>query len=712
MANYNSLEEILLSTADMVRPPERLTVHEAAARYVYINYPGAYVGFYSNSTAPYMTEPQEILTSRDYTSMAFVGPARAGKTQLLLNWIGYSAICDPGDMLMAQPSKDSSRDFSMRDLDRMIRYSPEVKSRMVQRLDADNTFDKHFSSGMILKLSWPSINEFSGKTVGRGWLADYDRFPESIDGEGSGFDLLKRRTQTFKRNGMTAVESSPGFPVENPKWQPSSPHEAPPAKGILALYNRGDRRRYYWRCPHCQEVFEGDFKHLSYPKTKDYGDAAAQAVMVCPHNGCIITHDGDDKNGIPGKNELNRRGKWLRERQIWLPDGTTSGGIKSDDMASFWLKGTAAAFNTWEKLVLDYLKAEDEYERTGSEEALKVTINTGQGLPYFSKLNHVERLPEELKARAKDIGVQVVPAGVRWLEATVDVQKSRFVVQVHGFGVGGEVWIVDRFDIRKSKRLDEDGHPMAVNPAAYPEDWLLLIPMMQKTYPLADKSGRRMMIKLTACDSGGAANTKDKTTQEGSIAAVGGVTANAYNFYRYLRNNPDGEHDANLFRRFQLVKGDSSNSAPRVSLRYPDSERKDRHAGARGEIPVLFINGTILKDMVSAKLDRSDKAGSAVNFPDWLPDTFYAELTAEVRTNKGWENPRKLRNESLDLLCYALALTLTHHINIERLDWDNPPSWAAEWDNNDLVLVDDSTNRFASKPKVEYDLRALASKLA
>ena len=375
-------------------------------------------------------------------------------------------------------------------------------------------------------------------------------------------------------------------------------------------------------------------------------------------------------------------------------------------MASFWLKGTAAAFNTWEKLVLDYLKAEDDYERTGSEEALKVTINTGQGLPYVSKNQGIERLPEEIKARARDFGDKVVPDGVRFLLACVDVQKSRFVVQVHGVGVNGEMWIVDRFDIRKSKRLDDDGERWPVQPASHPEDWELLVKdVFLKTYPLGDKSNRHMQIKLIGCDSGGAAS-KNKNDGDGS------VTKNAYNFYRWLRNNPDGELDANLFRRFQLIKGSSNASAPRMQLSFPDSERKDRHAGARGEIPVLMLNGLVLKDTVSSMLDRTDPKGARVNFPDWLPDAFYAELTAEVRTEKGWENPRSLRNESFDLLYYAVGLTLTHHVGIERIDWDSPPSWASEWDTNDLVVSSDSTKRFASQQKVEHNLSDLASKLA
>lgn len=85
-------------------------------------------------------------------------------------------------------------------------------------------------------------------------LTDYDRFPEDIDGEGDGFSLASKRTTTFMSAGMTLAESSPGRDIRDPRWRPSTPHEAPPATGILSLYNRGDRRRYN-QCSSMNDLF-------------------------------------------------------------------------------------------------------------------------------------------------------------------------------------------------------------------------------------------------------------------------------------------------------------------------------------------------------------------------------------------------------------------------------------------------------------------------
>lgn len=626
----------------------------------------------------------------DHLYLAGRGMIATHNTDMVLNWVAHSAICDPADMMIIEKSQATARDFSMRRLDRLYRHSPEVGARLIPGRQNQNTYDSKFKAGQILTLSWPTINELSGKPIPRLWLTDYDRMPEDIDGEGAPFDLASKRTTTFKSFGMTAVESSPGYEIENPKWMAGSPHEAPPTKGILSIYNRGDRRRWYWKCVSCKLPFEGDFHLIQYPDSKDHMEAAEQAFLPCPHCGQIYYHDS--VKGIPGKHELNHEhSKWIKDGCKWLENGAVVGTPYRSNIASFWLKGVAASFTDWKGLVLKYLQAMDVYERTGDQDPLKTTINVDQGLPFSPIGVGSNRLPEDLKNRAEDLAEKEVPNGVRFLIATIDVQKNRFVVQIHGLGVNNDVWVIDRYDIRKSDRKDDDGERYWISPGSYLEDWYFITTeVMKKTYPLSDGSNRHMSVRMTFCDSGG----KE------------GVTAKAYDYWRHLRDK-QGE---NLHRRFLLVKGASVKTAPRVAVSFPDSDRKDRKAAARGEVPVLMINSDIIKDQVDKMLDREIAEGGKVSFPDWLPDSFYTELTAENRTPKGWENPKKLRNESWDLLCYAVAGALCQYIGIERIDWTKPPSWAAEWDKNDLVSTD-AKGRFTAPQTQSYDFTKLGQDL-
>lgn len=714
--SFVTIGDMIRAAIGAIRPAEKLTVTEAATRYVKIrekNYSGPWLP----DRTPYVCEPQDTLTSLDYTGMAFVGPARCGKSQMWLNWMSHSAKCDPEDMMLMQMSLARAREFSLSDLRKLFRNSPDIRELLVPGRQNDNVFDKNFLSGMRVTIIPPTINELSGKTSGRNWSMDYDRLDTNIDGEGSGWTLLKARAKTLGRHGMTVAESSPGFPIQDPKWIAKSPHEAPPCEGILSIYNNGDRRRWYWRCPQCNEAFEPDFKLLVYPESTDPMESAEQVVMVCPHDGFPMTPDM--------QYELNLGGRWLKEGQLWLPDGSIVGTPRRSDIASFWLKGPAAGFNTWQTLVLDYLNAEAEYERTGSEETLKAVINTGHGLPYLPKALEAGRLPEELKARAKHYSQKgVVPPGVAFLVTTIDVQaggRPCFVCHTYGIGVGGDIWHVDMWKIRKSRRLDEDNERKLIDPAAYPEDWDILIDeVIEKTYPLADdKAGRHMQVKIIACDSGGAgANASEKKSQQPSGPVVS-VTSNAYEFYRRLR---DDEQGRNYHRRFHLVKGSPSRdgATPRIHRTMPDSQQKDKWAIARGDVPVWLVNSNMVKDQVSNRLGRTDPGGQ-IHFPVWFDedgelvdiDWLYKQLTAEVRTGKGWEKVGRNKNEAFDLLAYCIAICLIPDIRIEHLDWSNPPGWAqVDWDKNDLVFKPVEGMPFApEKPKPGKTLEELAEEL-
>ncbi|HAY4290896.1 TPA: hypothetical protein JZ872_004660 [Escherichia coli] len=387
---------------------------------------------------PYIIEPMNCLASREYDAVIFVGPARTGKTIGLIDgWIVYTIVCDPSDMLVVQMTEDKAREHSKKRLDRTFRSSAAVKKRMSPRRNDNNVHDKTFRDGSFLKIGWPSVNIMSSSDYRFVALTDYDRFPENIDSEGDGFSLASKRTTTFMSAGMTLVESSPGRDICDSKWRRKSPHEAPPTTGILSLYNRGDRRRWYWPCPHCGEYFQPAMDAMTgYRNEPDPFKASEAAYLLCPHCSGIITAEK--------KRELNSAGVWLREGQVIDRNGNVSGEPRRSRIASFWMEGPAAAYQTWAQLVYKLLTAEQEYEATGSEETLRAVINTDWGLPYLPRASMEQRKSELLEQRAEPVPSRSVPDGVNFLVATVDVQAGRhrrFVVQVTGYGSRGERWI-------------------------------------------------------------------------------------------------------------------------------------------------------------------------------------------------------------------------------------------------------------------------------
>lgn len=686
--SFKHLGAVFVSLAGMLKPAEEITVAHAAEKYRYVNQPGSYVGPWMNDTTPYMVEPMNTFTSRVYSGLVFVGPAQSGKTDgLVINTTAYCVKADPMDMMIVCPTMTAARDFSMRRIDRLHRHSDEIGAMLLPGSDADNKFDKHYVNGMMLSLSWPTPTELAGKPIGRVVMTDFDRMPIDVDGDGNPYDLASMRTTTFGSYAMCAAESSPSHPITDPKFIPTKPHEAPPTTGILALYNRGDMRRWHWPCPHCNGYFEGEFDFLVYDtdKSKSNLERAKTVRMMCPLCGESI-HPDD-------RADMNEWGLWVKSGQAIDSQGLRYGEGPETLIASFWLKGVAAAFTTWVKLVAQFLDATDEYERTGSEEALKKFYNNSLGEPYYPKSISEMRLPEVLKSRAdKSLKEKMVPAGTRFLVATIDVQLNCFMVSVHAIlpGTPFDMIVVDRFPIRKSKREDEDGDVLWVKPNTYAEDWdLITEQVIDREYELDDGSGRMMGIKITGCDSGGRA----------------GVTSKAYDYFRKLR-------EENKHHRFVLLKGDPTAGAPRTRITYPDSSQKGNKAIARGDVPVMLLNSNVLKDMLDGRLDALTPGTGMYVTPSWLPDWFYSELCAETRTPKGWENKAKVRNEQFDLAYYCIGLCVSQYIRVEHLDWNNPPSWAADFDDNDFVRAPDEPSAFAHPIESRHDFAAFGAALA
>lgn len=661
MGDFGAALPLLREAAAAFRAPRRVRVSDGAAQSLVIRQPGGYSGPWSAAETPYMVEPMDMLASRAHEAVCFVGPSRAGKTMALLDaFLTYAVTCDPGDMLIVQMSQDKAREYSKTRVDRLIRHSPDVRALMSKRGHDDNTHDKAFVHGMFCKIGWPSASQLSGSDYRYTALTDYDRMPDNIDGEADAFGLALTRTRTFLSRGMCMVESSPGREITDPHWRPATAHEGPPSTGVCGIYNRSDRRRWYWPCPHCGEYHQaasGLSLFATLPAESDLVEtirgadldalAARHAIVVCPNCAAMI--------GPEHKQAMNAAGQWLCDGQTIDGMGRVHGnGIRSS-IAGYWLGGVSAAYQSWHRLLLAYLQALREYAMTGSELPLQKTTNTDQAMPYLSRAL-AAAAEGTASAVAESLPRYMVPAEARFLIAAVDVQggqKSRFVVQVHAVGAGLEQWVVDRYNITASPR----GDGVALDPAGYAEDWESLTNrVINSTYRIDD--GRELRVLLTVVDTGG----------------EGGATSNAYAWYRRLRQ-------VGMSGRVMLVKGGSSKPESPVTKATPrDARNKPLH-----DVPLYLLDTDYFKDIIAASRRRKAAGPGFYHFPDWLPETFHDELNAEVRQPNGKWKQVRARNESLDLCGYILAACWK--LKADKMNWSSPPAWAKPLSENSNVIT-------------------------
>lgn len=668
-----------------LRPPKRLTVAEGATNLI-IKQPGGFVGAWSADEAPYMVEPMNMLASRVHEAVCFVGPARTGKTMGLVDgWLAHVVVNDPGDMLVVQMTQDKAREYSRVRVDRALDNSPVLRAMKSPSAQDDNTHDKMFRHGMWLRIAWPTATNLSGSDYRYAACTDYDRVPDDIDGEGTLFALALKRTQTYMSRGMCMVESSPGRDLTDPSWKPATPHEGPPVGGILGIYNMSDRRRWYWTCPSCRDEFEvapglslfglpREDMLLEMVREVDIDEMARNfgSRIICPH--CEAE--------IPSrlKHELNRGGRWLTEGEIL-------GKRMNSSIAGYWMGGVAAAYQSWKSLVGKYLQALRLYSLTGQELQLQTTVNTDQGMPYMSMILREAARGAAGPADRKDKSLEryVVPDWTRVLVASVDNQggqSARFIVQVHAIGPHMQQALVDRYEIKESKREGIGSEFAPLDPAAYEEDWDLITERVVRATYRTSQEGVELRVKLTVVDTGG----------------EDGATEKAYAWYRRMRA-------LGLSHRVMLVKGGSTKNAPiiRESLVGVANKALD----VKGDIPLYVLNPNLLKDAVHNNLTRREVGPGYMHFPSWLSQAFFDELNAEVRQEDGtWKQIRK-RNESLDLCCYIYAGCL--RLGLDKItDWTDPPLWLLPLFENPEILSRDERRALQAQPVV-YERRSASS---
>lgn len=650
----SQVEAITRDVAMLIRPPRRVRVSECARESMRIKLANGMAGTWSSESTPYLVEPMDLLKSRAFEAVVFVGPARSGKTLGLIDgWLTHAIVADPGDFGLYFSTQPLAHDWRKRRLSWLHRESPDVKAMLSPRLHDTNIEMVIYRHGMIANLGWPSSSQLAQRDLRYVALSDYDSFPDDIDGEGSGFDLAKKRIQVAGTAGMCLVESSPKRLIKSADWTPDGQHAAPPTDGgILPLYNRGDRRRWQWPClDGCGEWFEAPALPL-FDDVQDIAEAASTAHVACPHCGQLYRPND--------KRRLNAVGAWLPEGCSRDRDGHLSGMPRRSTIASFWLMGCAAAFQSWESLVVNELIGRRELDSGSDERALKTTRNVDQGVPYRPVALKRARTPEALDARREHWERYTVPEGVRTLLAFVDNQKDRFEVRVWGYGVGRERWLVDAYSIR-----EHDGD--RVRPATHAEHWRAITErVIHGTYKLGQD--RELRIYRVAVDAGGYA--EDEQTQ---------TTLRAYDWWRAL-------HRDGLGHRVRLVRGSARAKTP-VRETYPDTmHQRGKRTGSRGDVPVLELASNVLKDAAHVDLLRDAPGPGYIHLPDWAKGETLAELVAETRGPKGWELAQGRRNETWDSLYCCDALW--RHAGGDRIHWDRPPPWAAaDWDAHSEVVT-------------------------
>ena len=176
-------EQIARKVFKKFAPPPDLTVSEwADLERRLSSEASAEPGRWRTDRTPYMREIMDALTDPGVERIVIMSSAQVGKTELLLNALGYFVDYDPSPMLLLQPTLEMAQTFSKDRLAPMCRDTPALKSKIQDaksRSSGNTMLHKTFPGGHITMAGANSPASLASRPV-RNVLADeVDRYPVS-----------------------------------------------------------------------------------------------------------------------------------------------------------------------------------------------------------------------------------------------------------------------------------------------------------------------------------------------------------------------------------------------------------------------------------------------------------------------------------------------------------------------------------------------------
>jgi phage terminase large subunit GpA-like protein len=397
-------------------------------------------GKYRIERAEYQRGMMQAINDPTIKEVVIMTSAQVGKTEILLNVIGYHIHYEPAPILVVQPTLSMAQSFSKERLSNMIRDCPCLKGKVRDprtRDSGNTTLHKIFPQGHITICGANSASSLASRPIRIVLLDEVDRYPPSAGSEGDPVRLATKRTQTFW-NAKKVMVSTPTIKG---------------ASRIEAAFLESDQRYYYVPCPNCQSYQTLKWKHVIFDSSDPSG--ARYKCEACES----LWNDAERWRAV-------RLGEWRCHEE-------------DKGIAGFHINELYSSWSTLEKMVGNFLEAKK------LPETLKTFINTSLAETWEEQGEGVDDIP--FMQRRENYTPEYLPNGVILLVAGVDVQDNRLEVEVLGVGVDEENWSVE-YEI-----LYGDPSTMDL--------WIRLDEFLKKKYKRQD--GVELSIVSTAIDSGG-----------------------------------------------------------------------------------------------------------------------------------------------------------------------------------------------------------------
>ena len=377
--------------ATILSPPPVLTVSQWADEYRRLSpEASAEPGRWNTDRAPYQRAIMDAVNDARCEDIIIMSSAQVGKTELILNIIGYYIDYDPSPILVLQPTLEMAQTFSKDRLAPMLRDTPALKGKVkdARSRDSGNTIlHKTFPGGHITMVGANSAAGLASRPIKVVLMDEVDRYPASAGTEGDPIKLAEKRTTTFWNRKKIKVSS------------PTIKGRSPIEKEFLT----SSMEEWNVPCPCCGKYQPYEWGRIHF----------SDVTMECKF--CLEHISERDWKSNPGK--------WVAAKE-----NNKKRGFHLNELASPW--------KHWEEIIEDFKEA-DRDRKQGDIEKLKTFVNTALGEPWEER---GEAADDNVLLSRRERYNADLPDGVLLVTAGVDVQDDRFEVEITGWGKGYESW--------------------------------------------------------------------------------------------------------------------------------------------------------------------------------------------------------------------------------------------------------------------------------
>lgn len=359
---------------------------------------------------PYVKEVLEVCATPGVEQVGMVKGAQvAWSDSIERNLFGHWIDLDPGPLLILNPDRKSSDDYTEERLKPLLQNTPALRSHIANPKDV--TQERIKLDTMSIFMAWGgSSQSVKSRPIRRLSVQEPDEIPLHSGGGGSPISKAEKRLTTYRDKGRSLALYG-GTPTTRLGF-------------MWRWWENCSDKRYYWvPCPHCRK-----YQRLQWGAP---GEKGGGVKWKCDEPDRVRRADRVELEGLAyyqcefcageirdhHKPMMLRAGRWANEDQVIREDGTVVGPKRESKRIGFHLSGLYSPWVTFSQLAGEWIRAQ------GNRGELMDFINQRLAEPFEEQRSKSD--PTLIARKAKNgPPPRVVPRWTKMLIATADTQGA------------------------------------------------------------------------------------------------------------------------------------------------------------------------------------------------------------------------------------------------------------------------------------------------